>query len=58
MQIEDPIFVDDPAILAQIAQLAAQYECTEEEAIGRAVSAELAIRRAGESTDAERQKPD
>ncbi|WP_156639704.1 hypothetical protein [Bosea sp. PAMC 26642] len=45
MQTEEPIFVDDPVILAMIARLAAMDGCTEEEAIGIAVSAELAARR-------------
>lgn len=57
----EPILVDDPAILALIAELAAQSDCTDEEAIGIAVSSELAVRqaakaareatRAGERTD-------
>ena len=44
MNSDEQIFVDDPAILASIARLAELYECTEEEAIGIAVKAELELR--------------
>jgi hypothetical protein len=54
MNPQEPIFVDDPAILNYVARLAALYACTEEEAIGIAVSAELQ-RRAAADTD--RQQP-
>lgn len=44
MNHDEPIFVDDPAILASIARLAELCACTEEEAIGIAVKAELELR--------------
>lgn len=44
MNPDEPIFVDDPAILASVARLAELCACSEEEAIGIAVRAELAIR--------------
>ena len=43
MNPDEPIFVDDPIILASVARLAELCACTEEEAIGIAVQAELAI---------------
>jgi hypothetical protein len=55
MNPEEPIFVDDPAILDSVARLAALYACTEEEAIGIAVSAELQ-RRAAAKTDLQQQQ--
>lgn len=54
MNPEESIFVDDPAILDSVARLAALYACTEEGAIGIAVSAELQRRAAG---DTGRQQP-
>ena len=44
MNPEEPIFVDDPAILDSVARLAEFCACSEEDAIGIAVRAELAIR--------------
>jgi hypothetical protein len=43
MNPEEPIFVDDPAIFDSVARLAELCACSEEEAIGIAVRAELAI---------------
>lgn len=44
MKPDEPIVVDDPAILDSIARLAELCACTDEEAIGIAVKAELRLR--------------
>ncbi len=44
MNPDEPIVVDDPAILDSVAHLAKVCACTEEEAIGIAVEAELRLR--------------
>lgn len=44
MNPDEPIVVDDPVILDSIARLAELFACTEEEAIGIAVKAELTLR--------------
>ena len=44
MNPDEPIVVDAPAILDSVAHLAKLCTCTEEEAIGIAVKAELKLR--------------
>lgn len=45
------VLVDDPAIIESVRRLAAQLGMSEEEAIGHAVTAELAIRKRAASSD-------
>lgn len=44
------MLVDDPAIIASVRLLAAQMRCTEEEAIGHAVAAELDLLKLAEAS--------
>jgi hypothetical protein len=50
------VLVDDPAIIASVRLLAAQMRCTEEEAIGYAVAAELALLQMAEASVIERRQ--